>query len=267
MNVRSISAADLTPEHVAAWSRVLASDPVLASPFFRPEFTQAVAAVRKDVEVAILREGEEAVGFFPYQRQRGNVAVPVGGPLCDFQGAVVRRGISVDARQLLRDCGLAAWHFNHLVASQEAFRPYHHVLWDSPYMDLRGGFDAYRRTKHENGSGMLASAERKARKMTREIGSLRLVPHTCERGVFDLLMDWKVQQYRRIHATNFLASAWTVALLERIRNTAGSAFAGMLSVLYAGGRPAAVHLGYARTACCTAGFPPTTRPWPSTRPG
>ncbi|MGA2620309.1 MAG: GNAT family N-acetyltransferase [Thermoguttaceae bacterium] len=243
MQIEVLAADRLTPEHVAAWSHVLATEPALESPFFRPEFTQAVAAVRHDVEVAVLREDDRPVGFFPYQRQRGNVAVPVGGLLCDFQGLVVRRGASVDARQLLRGCGLAAWHFNHLLASQEPFRPYHSVTWESPYMDLGGGFEAYRKSKHEAGRGTLAQAERKARKIAREIGPLRLVPHTCERDVFELLMDWKVQQYRRIKATNFLAPAWTVALLERVWKTQSPAFAGMLSVLYAGDRPAALHLG------------------------
>ena len=35
-------------------------------PFLRPEFTAAVAAVRSDVEVAILHDGGRAVGFFPF---------------------------------------------------------------------------------------------------------------------------------------------------------------------------------------------------------
>ena len=36
--------------------------------------------MRDDVKVAVLREDDEPVGFFPYQRQRGNVGVPVGSP-------------------------------------------------------------------------------------------------------------------------------------------------------------------------------------------
>ena len=152
-------------------------------------------------------------------------------------------GISVNAKELLQGCGLAAWHFNHLVASQEAFRPYHSVTWESPYMDLRGGFEAYRKNQHESGRRTLAQAERKAGNIEREIGPLRLVPHTCDQGVFELLMEWKVQQYRRIKAPNFLAPAWTVAILERIRKTQSPAFAGMLSVVYAGDLPAAIHMG------------------------
>ena len=267
MKIEVVAADRLTPEHVTAWSHVLAADTALESPFFRPEFTQAVAAVRDDVEVAVLREDDEPVGFFPYQRQRGNVGVPVGGPLCDFQGVIVRRGVSVDARQLLRGCGLVAWHFNHLVASQEAFRPYHSVTWESPYMDLRGGFEAYRKNKHEAGRRTFAQAEREARKIDREIGPLRLVPHTCDQGIFELLMDWKVQQYRRIKATNFLAPTWTVAARSasgrhrRPRFRACSRWC--TRAIFR--RPFTWECGAA--ASCTSGFPPTTRLWASIRPG
>ena len=44
-----------------------AQNPQLDNPFFRPEFTQAVAAVRDDVEVAVLEIQQQPVGFFPYQ--------------------------------------------------------------------------------------------------------------------------------------------------------------------------------------------------------
>ena len=39
-------ASQLTPEQVQAWSRLQREDPAVDSPFFRPEFTQAVAAIR-----------------------------------------------------------------------------------------------------------------------------------------------------------------------------------------------------------------------------
>ena len=79
MNIRLIPAEQLTPEHVAAWADIQRAEAALDSPYFRPEFTQAVAAVRGDVEVGVLEEGGEPVGFFPFQRGRGNVARPVGG--------------------------------------------------------------------------------------------------------------------------------------------------------------------------------------------
>jgi hypothetical protein len=45
-----------------------------------------------DVEVAVLIVEGEIVGFFPFQGSRWNIGKPVGGPLCDFQGVIVRQG-------------------------------------------------------------------------------------------------------------------------------------------------------------------------------
>ena len=142
MKTTVIPASELSPAQVDAWSQIQRDNAELASPYFRPEFTQAVAPVRGDVEVAVLEEGGEMVGFFPYQRWRGGIARPVGGRLSDFQGVVVRTGVAWNAEQLLRSCRLKAWHFDHLLASQEPLRPYHWLVEDSPYVDLSGGFSA-----------------------------------------------------------------------------------------------------------------------------
>src|SRR2546423_471270 len=135
MKVTVLSANRLTPGHLAAWIRLQRADPALDSPFFRPEFTQAVAAVRKDVAVAVLEQDGELAGFFPFQRTRWNIGKPVGGPLSDFQGVVVRQGFVWSAEELVRGCGLAAWDFNHLLASQLPFQPYHCRTLPSPYLD------------------------------------------------------------------------------------------------------------------------------------
>ena len=58
------------------------------------------------------------VGFFPFQRGKGKVGWPVGYRLNDFQAGIFDSQLDVDARQLLRQCGLTRWHFDHLVADQ-----------------------------------------------------------------------------------------------------------------------------------------------------
>jgi CelD/BcsL family acetyltransferase involved in cellulose biosynthesis len=70
---------DLTAPQLSAWQEIQQSTPLYESPYFRPEFAQAVAAVRSDVEVAVLRDAEKNVGFFPFQRGKLNLGKPVGG--------------------------------------------------------------------------------------------------------------------------------------------------------------------------------------------
>ena len=179
MNVRLIPAEQLTPAHVAAWAGIQRADAALDSPYFRPEFTQAVASVREGVEVGVLEEAGEPIGFFPFQRGRGNVAQPVGGRMSDFHGVIVASDTAWDPRQLLRECGLAAWHFNHLVAGQEPLRPYHWTVAPSPYVDLSRGWEGFRadqlaahRSSFKRAMEKLRRAQRRGRAAARR-NSLR----------------------------------------------------------------------------------------------
>ena len=235
----------MTREMATRWSELQQADPALASPYFRPEFTQAVASVRGDVEVAVMEQDDQIVGFFPYQRSRWNVAGPVGGKFSDYQGVIAQRGLAWDMEALLRACRLKAWHFDHLIVSQAPCRRYHRVVEESPYLDFSGGFEAYMASRLHASSrnDLVKQALRKARKLEREIGPLRFVPHTAEQSVFDTMIRWKSDQYRRSDIADAFAHEWTVALLRRIVDEQHEAFSGMMSALYVGDRLAAVHLG------------------------
>jgi CelD/BcsL family acetyltransferase involved in cellulose biosynthesis len=243
MKINVVSADALTSDHLTAWRRILADAPELDSPFFRPEYAQAVAAVRPGVAIAVLSDARGTVGFFPHERDARGIGRPAGGALCDFQGVVARPGETFDAAQLVRACGMSAWVFDKLLASQAPFRAHQGLTCDSPFIDLRDGFDAYQAERRRQGSETLVQAQRKARKIERELGPLRFAYHVADRRLFETLLEWKVEQYRRIGAPNYLAPAWTTALLERLRQRQSPEFGGRLSALFAGDRPVALHLG------------------------
>jgi CelD/BcsL family acetyltransferase involved in cellulose biosynthesis len=243
MKWKVIPAAQLGQEHRIAWSEIQRANPELDSPYFRPEFTQAVASVRDDVEVAVLEDHGEMVGFFPFQRSRGGLCRPIGGRLSDFQGVVIRPGLVWNPAELLRGCGLKVWHFDHALASQEPLRPYHWRLEDSPYLDISGGFEAYLARHGRRAKNPFPHLERKLSKLQKEVGPLRFEVDIQDDHVFDTLIRWKTQQYLRTGATNVFAFAWTRLLLERISRCRGEAFAGVLSALYAGSRLVAAHFG------------------------
>lgn len=245
----------LTPDHVRAWSDLQRADPVLDSPFFRPEFTQAVAAVRGDVRVGVLEEGGEPVGFFPFQTRGWNGGRPVGGPMSDYQGVIARPGAAWGPAAVVRGCGLASWDFDHLVAAQESFRPYHQAAADSPYLDLSAGFDAYAAARRKAGSTTVKDTLGKVRKIEREVGPVRLEVHATEPKVFSTLMEWKRAQYERTQTIDVLSFGWTVRLLESIVAQSGEAFSGLLSVLYVRDAIAAVHLGMRSHAVLHSWFP------------
>lgn len=253
MNIRVLTADQLTPELVAAWSACQCENPALDSPHFRPEFTAAVAAVRNDVEIAVLEEGTP-VGFFPFHRVKDRVGVPVGGRLSDFQGLIACQGLSWNVEALMEGCGLRVWRFNHLI-SQPSFAPYCFAAEVSPYMDLSAGVEAYNAGRQARGSDEPSRTRRKLRKLERDIGPLRFEAHASDPSVFAQLIDWKRSQYHRTGETDVFSYPWTLALLERILEERGDAFAGMLSALYAGDRLAAAHLGMRSYGVLHAWFP------------
>jgi CelD/BcsL family acetyltransferase involved in cellulose biosynthesis len=243
MNINLISAEALTPEHLRLWSEWQRADATLHSPFLRPEFTRQAAAVCPGIEVAVIQQNGGPAGFFPFQRTGPHVAGPVAGPFCDFQAVVAGPGSTWTPEELLRGCRLTAWHFHHLVASQDAFRRHHYCDSPSFYMDLSGGYDAYCAERNQSGTQQIRRTQQKTRKIGREVGPLRFVAHTADCQVFETLVRWKVQHYRRINAINYLDADWTRQLLARLIELRDDCFRGMLSALYCGDRLIAVHLG------------------------
>ena len=243
MKTSVVSADQLTGEQVLAWSRLQRVDGAVSSPFFRPEFTQAVADLHDNVEVAVLEEDGQPVGFFPFARTRRNVGKPVAGPMNDFQGAILRRGVTFSARQLVRECGLVAWHFDHLIASQAPFRSYQSVEVDSPYVDLSRGFDAYREERSRAGSREITSTLRKLRKVGCDQGPVRLDFHTADRKILAKLIEWKSDQCRRTKVASLFDHDWPVQLIEHILARPSEEFSAVLSALYVDDYLTAIHLG------------------------
>jgi CelD/BcsL family acetyltransferase involved in cellulose biosynthesis len=237
MKIATMQACELTNEQVSAWSDIQRADPRFTSPYFRPEFTQAVASVRPRTEVAVISDGGEPVGFLPFGRTAWNTGIPVGARLCDFQGVVVRPSVNYDPLDLVRACDLSSWHYTHLVTAQPKFIQHSWKLAESPYADLSRGFDEYRSTLSARTPSEL---RRKRNRMEREAGAVRFEPRVDEPQMLAILCDWKQQQYRRTARLDVLSYPWVRALLEKIAARRTDDFTGMVSALHAGDKVAAV---------------------------
>lgn len=243
MRITVLAARDLNDAHVARWAELQCANADLRSPFFHPSYAREAADFFPGVEVAIFEEGGRPQGYFPFQRAAGNRAIPVGGAINDFQGVVARKGLAFDAERLVRDCGLCSWRFTQLIVSQRPFQRYHWFTADSPSMDLSEGFAAYARRRREDGHVLISRTERKIRRAAREIGPVRFEAEASDPCLFDLLVDWKERQYARMRAANPLARPCTLAFFRRLLTRDDNDFRGVLSALYFGDRPAALHFG------------------------
>lgn len=217
---------------IAAWGEIQQADRSLQSPFFRPEYAQTIAAVRDDVFVAIGSEQDEPVAFFPFQRSAWMTGAPVGGPLSDYQGIVARPGVVIDARALLRACGLRSWRFDHVPVSQCCFAQGGLLEDPSRSIDLSGGLDDYLAQRRKASKNEFFQTVRKTRKIEREIGSLRLEMESRDLSLLEQLIAWKSPQYRRTHTPNIFEYRWVIDVLRRLLECRRPEFGVYFSALY-----------------------------------
>ncbi|HWM10368.1 MAG TPA: GNAT family N-acetyltransferase [Solirubrobacteraceae bacterium] len=252
MNVRIVAADALAAPDLARWSELQRAKALYRSPFFRPEFALAVARVR-DVRVAVVEDAGSVAGFFAFEAGRLGHGRPAGRPFSDYHGPVLDDDAAIDARALVRASGLATWSFDHLPAGIASFAPH---VWDqgaSPLLDLAEGFDL--QAAGGRAPSDVRGAQRKARKLAREIGPLRFVAQSDDPALLAQTIAWKRQQYAATGVTDVLADAGGRELLGHVHAARAIEFAGVLSVLYAGDEVAALHLGLRADGVLHSWFP------------
>jgi len=239
----------------------------LASPFLSPEFAVAVGRFRPRARVAVLTEGAQIVGFFPFERRELGVGVPIAAGLTDFQGLVHAPGVDWDPRQLLRSCRISVWQFDHLLAGQRPFEPYQSVLAPSPVIDLSEGFAAYYEKLMVKSRSFCKTTAYKERKLARDKGEVCFVLDSSDTGALRDLMAWKSDQYRRTGRIDRFSRGWVVDLVSDLLEVQSDGFRGMLSFLYVDGKPIAGHFGLCFDRVMTGWFPAYDRSYHSYSPG
>jgi CelD/BcsL family acetyltransferase involved in cellulose biosynthesis len=257
MKYHVVRAANLSPEDRALWARLQAQDPHLDTAYFRPELLALVAQCRPGCEVAVMEDGGRTVGFLPFHRGRGGIALPFADSLTDFQGALIEPGAAWNLDDLLRGCGLKALHWDHVVpgAAQAPFDPYRCATADSPFMDVSQGYEHYKQHRARPKANEYVQAERKMRKAEREVGPIRLEPFSTDPAHLRTLIEWKVAQYLRTRTRNVFNQRWVLDLLERVWQTEGEHLRGALSALYIDEELAALHFGMLSGGVLHSWFP------------
>jgi CelD/BcsL family acetyltransferase involved in cellulose biosynthesis len=234
---------ELGPGEIAAWHHMQRQTQSLANPFLCPEFAIAVGTFSSSARVAVLTEGHQFIGFFPFERRFPGIGTPMGGGLSDGQGVIHSPGAEWDPRELLRKCGLSAWRFHNLVEGQQSFASYADVVKPSSVIDLSDGFSAYRERLRTRSPHFLRELARKARKLQREAGELRFEAESHDGAALRVLIRWKSDQLRRIGCSDIFDRPWVVDLIDYLSNMRQDTFGGRLSILYAGATPVAAHFG------------------------
>jgi len=235
---------ELSPTQRKRWIEIQEANPDLQNPYFRIEFAESVARLHPGGEVAVWYRGDDPIAFYPYQRKENSVASPVGDQIGCFHGVVCARESNFDVGLLIHHPGFRSIRFDHLLASQPWFSPWHYEVLDSPYIDLQGGFDAYRERRKAKGHSNRAFAElgRKARRLQEEKGPVQLLSDCRDVSVLDTLVGWKQQQMALTGRRDLFSQApWVLSFLRESLEKKDPAFRGMLSALTVDGAVVAAH--------------------------
>lgn len=252
MQISVVRPGELGPGELARWRQMQESQPRLQSPFLAPEFVLAVGRSRPTARVAVLQDSQEIVGFFPHDVRHRVVGVPIGAGISDCQGLIHRPGLLWDPVRLLRACRLAVWEFDHLMADQAPFAPYHTHRVGSPIMDLSKGYRSYVDDRMRSGDA-IRQAMRKQRGMVRDLGEERF--EWEDRDALVALRRWKSAQYRRTQQYDRFSTPWIAAVLDDLLHSSAPGCRAVVSTIYAGDRPVAAHLGLRSRSVLAYWFP------------
>lgn len=254
MRISVVHPRELGPAETALWRTLQNADPALDSPFLSPEFTIETGRVRDQARVAVLSDGSDIVGFFPFERHQLGIGMPVAAGLTDAQGLVHAKDIELDTTELMRACGLTVFEFDHLLAGQPLV-PVKHTRHPSPVIDLSDGYPAYVETLKKVSAKTYKSTAYKSRKLQRDFGELRHDYGVTDPAVLRALIDWKTDQYRRTGRADRFSRPWILRLVENLLQIDTEHFGGSLDMVYVDGRPVAGHFGL-RTKTTLAGWFP-----------
>jgi CelD/BcsL family acetyltransferase involved in cellulose biosynthesis len=253
--IRVLKPEELGEGHKESWRELCTKSRAPTNPFLEPEFTLAVGRVRSQARVAVVYEGGEPAGFLPYEKGPLGLSRAIGLGVSDCQGAVLRQGLDLNARELLYACSVSSFAFDHLEAEQALFVPYaveEHVTY---VIDIGEGYEAYEAVLRAQSPKFLKTTLAKERRLSRQAGELRFVFDERDPAALRTLMGWKSAQYRRTGRRDRFAQEWISALVRGLADTRAPGCTGTLSVLYAAGRPVAAHFGLRSRTVLSCWFP------------
>ncbi|HWQ86236.1 GNAT family N-acetyltransferase [Brevundimonas sp.] len=219
----------------ADWRAMLAADPSLNSPYFRPEFAQVAGRISPDAAVAVFSRGGRTVGFFPHQR-RGGAMQPLAAPMNDYHGIIAFPGQAPSLEEAAAVLGATRLNVTAWVGETGLGEDRRTVQVELG----EGGYDGWYADRRSNQGKFFKDKERARRSMEAELGPLRV-----ERGLRDpVLLDWLIElkrdQYRRTARHDIFACGWTADLLHALLKEDRDGFGASMAGLWAGDRLTAI---------------------------
>ncbi|MEV5408696.1 GNAT family N-acetyltransferase [Thermopolyspora sp. NPDC052614] len=255
MKITITRPGELGETELARWRELQRSSPTLDNPFLSVEFALAMDRLRTYVRLAVIEDGGRIVGFLPFERHSFGIGKPLGTWLTTCHGLIAEPDLRLDARHLLRACGLNVFDFDHMVAGQPTWQPFESAVREAPIMDFTEGFEPYINQVKINSPKNYKTVRYKERKLGREQGEIRFEWASHDPAVMKTLLGWKSDQYRRTGRVDRFAQPWIVRLIDEMHALDTPGFGGVLTMIYAGDTPVAGHFGLRTETALVGWFP------------
>jgi CelD/BcsL family acetyltransferase involved in cellulose biosynthesis len=243
MRAQIVSIGDMTADWIAQWNIWASRNGHPVSPYFRYEFTEAVARARSDVRIAVLEDEGELVGFFPHHAPYGGIVRPVGAPMSDYQGIVAGDHSRLDPQRVVKATGGSAIVFDNWYSPQGGLPEARREREGSVIVDLAGGAGAYFEERTRLHRDHFRKTARRLRAAERDFGPVRVELGDASGEAFATLSAWKQAQYLSTGKLNVLRIGWVKSVLDDLRAREGDEFGGLTASLWFGDRLAAVEFG------------------------
>jgi CelD/BcsL family acetyltransferase involved in cellulose biosynthesis len=267
LKIDAVVPYELGATEIARWHQLQGSNSELANPFLSAEFAMRVGRVRPTTRVAILEEGPEIVGFFPFDLGPFHIGRPFAPGLVDCRAVIQSPELQWDPKELLRSCRLDVLELDHHLADQPTFEDHYVAHAPSPVIDVSEGYEAYLTGRRSSSKGRISSLLRKYRKLQRERGDVHFEFDSRNPEALDVLKSWKSEQYRRNARVDRFARPWITRVVEELYDTRESYCSANLSVLYADEEPIAADFSLRSSSVLASWFPGFSMDYASYSPG
>lgn len=234
-----IQVGDLTDHDIALWRTMQSETPAFRSPLLSPDFTRAVASVRDDVRVLVVRRGGKTVGFLPVHIRPGAFARPAGAPFSDYSALITHPLPGLRIGEVLKAAGINSYQAIGLID------PYN-VFGEMPGAENDDAF-AIDMMQGEASNNAFKKLLKNIRRLTRNIedahGPLSFVVGDRDPVRFETMIRLKRQQTRDTGLHDFLATEWVQRLFKNLLAAPESGLHGFMLTLMTGDTPILYHFG------------------------
>ncbi len=253
LHVEIVATDTLSDAQWDLWRAMLAANPLLNSPYFRPEFTQIAGRVCPGAAVAVLSRDSQTIGFFPHQR-RGGTIQPLAAPMNDYHGVIAMPGEVPSLAEVAEALPASKLNVTAWVKQSESDGPGEQRRTVQAELG-RAGFDAWYAERRATFAKFFKDKERARRSMRAEVGEVRVERNLRDPALLNWLIDLKRDQYRRTARHDIFACGWTAELLHALLKADTPGFSASMAGLWAGDRLAAVEYSLFAGDQCHFWFP------------